>query len=45
MRLDIIGCVLVHEMYELGIVADFSGRVEEDVEEQESPRIIRFPGA
>jgi hypothetical protein len=36
--------VLVHEMYEHGIVADFSGRVEEEVEE-ESPRIIRFPGA
>jgi hypothetical protein len=36
--------VLVHEMYELGIVADFSGAVPDEMEE-DTPRIIRFPGA
>ena len=36
--------VLVHEMYELGITAEFGGTVPEEVEESE-PRIIRFPGA
>ena len=35
--------VLVHEMYELGIAADFGGTVPE--EEDDAPRIIRFPGA
>lgn len=35
--------VLVHEMYELGIVADFSGAVPEEVDDE--PRVLRFPGA
>lgn len=35
--------VLVHEMYESGIVADFSGEVRDEADDE--PRIIRFPGA
>jgi transposase len=35
--------VLVHEMYELGIAPEFGGVKDEPVED--TPRIIRFPGA
>lgn len=35
--------VLVHEMYESGIVSEFSGMVEEEADDK--PRVIRFPGA
>ena len=35
--------VLVHEMYESGIVSEFSGMVEEEADDE--PRVIRFPGA
>lgn len=36
--------VLVHEMYELGIVPEFGDRKEETGEE-EPPWTVRFPGA
>jgi hypothetical protein len=34
---------LVHDSYESGFVADFSGRMEEEADDD--PRVIRFPGA